>query len=64
MSETSPIGLMSRVDKIAVGSCGVVVPNTECKIGKDKKIREIKYFKNTKEEWIRSILKCIKQKID
>ena len=36
MSETSPIGLMSRIDKIAVGSCGVVVPNTECKIGKTK----------------------------
>ena len=50
MSETSPIGLMSRVDKIAVGSCGVVVPNTECKIGK-KKIREINFFLNTKEEW-------------
>ena len=50
MSETSPIGLMSRVDKIAVGSCGVVVPNTECKIGKDKKIREINFFLNTKEE--------------
>ena len=44
MSETSPIGLMSRVDKIAVGSCGVVVPNTECKIGKEKKIREINFF--------------------
>ena len=38
MSETSPIGLMSRIDKIAVGSCGVVVPNTECKIGKTKNL--------------------------
>ena len=42
MSETSPIGLMSRIDKIAVGSCGVVVPNTECKIGKTKNLVKLK----------------------
>lgn len=32
MSETSPIGLLQPFDQIVEGSCGVVVPNTECKI--------------------------------
>ena len=54
MSETSPIGLMSRVDKIAVGSCGVVVPNTECKIGKEKKFVKSIFFKIQKKNRILS----------
>ena len=32
MSETSPLGLLSPLDQIVEGSCGVVVPNTELKI--------------------------------
>jgi len=32
MSETSPLGLLSSLSQIVEGSCGVVTPNTECKI--------------------------------
>ena len=32
MSETSPLGLLSDLSQIVEGSCGVVTPNTECKI--------------------------------
>ena len=32
MSETSPIGLLSPLNQIVEGSCGVPVPNTEMKI--------------------------------
>ena len=35
MSETSPLGLLGPINKLVVGSCGVVVPNTECKIGEE-----------------------------
>ena len=32
MTETSPIGLLAPVDDFKVGSCGVLLPNTEAKI--------------------------------
>ena len=32
MSETAPLGLLSPLSQIVEGSCGVVTPNTECKI--------------------------------
>ena len=32
MTETSPIGLIAPVDDLKVGSCGVLLPNTEAKI--------------------------------
>ena len=32
MSEISPLGLLSPLDQIVPGSCGVVIPNTELKI--------------------------------
>lgn len=32
MSETSPLGLLLPLDDIVEGSCGVVVPNTQCKV--------------------------------
>ena len=32
MSETSPLGLLTPINDIVEGSCGVLVPNTECKI--------------------------------
>ena len=33
MSETSPMALMSPINNIVLGSCGVPVPNSEFKIG-------------------------------
>ena len=32
MSETAPLGLLSPLSQIVEGSCGVVTPNTQCKI--------------------------------
>ena len=32
MTETSPIGLLAPVEDLKIGSCGVLLPNTEAKI--------------------------------
>ena len=45
MSETSPMALMSPINNIVLGSCGVPVPNSEFKIGN-----------NSEENYIRIIL--------
>ena len=42
MSETSPLGLLGPINKLVVGSCGVVVPNTECKIGEETTLTSLK----------------------
>ena len=32
MSECSPLGLLTPINDVVEGSCGVLVPNSECKI--------------------------------
>ena len=47
MSETSPLGLLGPINKLVVGSCGVVVPNTECKIGEKTTFSSFKMWSVT-----------------
>ena len=47
MSETSPLGLLGPINKLVVGSCGVVVPNTECKIGEETTLTSLKMWSVT-----------------